>query len=291
MVTPGKRRPGSSRRAQYGTFFGYVLAIAGAGIGIVLLASGGDGAALRGAASDAAAAPAKLAARGRTEGLDLMGAIGGFLTSGSRVARLEKEVAEARVKLAEESALKEENRRLKALLTLTDSEPDPVAVARLIASTSASTRRFATLGVGTNQGVRPGMPVRSSLGLVGRVLEVGNNSARVMLITDTASSLPVRRATDGIQAYANGRGDGSLLIRLTNTGINPLKVGDAIVTSGSGGLFRPGQAVAVVTELTRDGAIAHPLSDPGMSEYVTVERPWDETAPPEKPAASPAARR
>jgi rod shape-determining protein MreC len=131
------------------------------------------------------------------------------------------------------------------------------------------------------------MPVVSPLGLIGRVLEVGDSSARVMLITDTESSVPVRRATDNVQAYATGRGDGTLLIRLTSTGLNPLKKGDAIVTSGSGGLYRPGTAVAVINELTRDGAIARPLSDPGMTEYVAVAYPWDETKPP-PPAAPPA---
>lgn len=284
MAPPGNRRPGHSRRAQYGTFFGYVVAAIGLGIGLLLLiASISDNSAfsgLRGAAGDAAAPPAELAAKGRTESQGLLATLAGFFTSGSRTARLEKEVAEARVRLAEAGALKEENARLKALLDLTESDPRPVVVARLIGSTSSSSRRFATLGAGSEQGVAVGMPVISPLGLVGRVLEVGDSSARVLLITDTESSVPVRRAGDGIQAYATGRGDGSLLIRLTNTGLNPLKRGDAIVTSGSGGLFRPGTAVAVVGELTRDGAIARPLSDPGMTEFVAVARAWDETQPP-----------
>ena len=88
----------------------------------------------------------------------------------------------------------------------------------------------------------------------------------------------MRRASDGVQAYATGQGDGTLRIRLASTGINPLKKGDAIVTSGSGGLYRPNEAVAVVVSLVSDGAIARPLSDPGMTEYVAVERPFDETA-------------
>jgi rod shape-determining protein MreC len=289
VAPPGNRRPGHSRRAQYGTFFGYVLAAIGLGIGLLLLiVSLSDKTAfsgLRGAAGDAAAPPAELAAKARTESQGLLAILGGYFTKGSRIARLEQEVAEARVRLAEAEALGQENVRLKALLGLAESDPKPVAIARLIGSTSASTRRFATLGAGTEQGVAIGMPVVAPLGLVGRVLEVGDSSARVLLITDTESSIPVRRAGDDIQAYATGRGDGTLLIRLTNTGINPLKKGDAIVTSGSGGLFRPGTAVAVVSELTRDGAIARPLSDPGLTEFVAVERPWDETQPP-PPAAT-----
>ena len=284
MVAPGNRRPGHSRRAQYGTFFGYVLAGAGLLVGVVFLlvslSGPGSFSGLRGIASDATSGPSRAAAAGRTEGQGIVATLSGFFTSGSRVARLEREVAETRVLLAEARAQKEENARLKALLGLTQEDPRPVAVTRLIGSTSSSTRRYGTIGVGRADGVAVGMPVRSPLGVVGQVLEVGERSSRVMLVTDTESSLPVRRAGDGVQAYANGRGDGTLQIKLINTSLNPLKKGDAIVTSGSGGLFKPGMAVAVVTELVRDGAIARPLSDPGMTEFVVVERVWDETTPP-----------
>lgn len=280
MVAPVNRRPGHSRRAQYGTFFGYLLAIGGLGIGVLLLTGGSDDAAIaqaaRGAATDVTAAPAEFAAGARSEGQGLLAIIGGYLTRGSRVARLEREVAEARVKLAEQAALAEENRRLKALLGLAQSDVRPVAAARLIGSSSSSTRRFATISVGARQGVRPGMAVRAPTGVIGRILEVGDNTARVLLITDSESTVPVRRATDGIQAYATGNGDGTLKIRLATTGINPFRKGDAIVTSGSGGLYRPGEALAVVVSLTPDGAIARPLSDPGTTEYVIVEPIYDE---------------
>ena len=281
MVTaPGNRRPGHSRRAQYGTFFGYLIALGGAGIGAgLLLVSTNDSAAFAGArttAVDSVGAASQLTAAGRTESQGLLAVIGGYFTRGSRVAELEREVSESRVLLAEQAALKEENARLRATLGLTQGEVKPVVVARLLGSTSSSTRRFATLGAGANQGVQPGMIVRSPLGVVGRVLEVGNSTSRVLLITDNESTIPVRRASDGIQAYATGRGDGTLQIKLAVSGLNPFKKGDAIVTSGSGGLFRPGKAVAVVVSLTLDGAIAHPLSDPGMSEFVVVEPIYDE---------------
>ena len=275
MVAPGNRRPGHSRRAQYSTFFQYLAAVVGLGIGaLLLITSLGDNTAFAGARSSAssAVAPAGQASaklRGESEGW--LSIVSGYFTRGSRVARLEREVAEARVRLAEQAALKDENARLRALLGLAEADPRPVAVARLIGSTATSTRRFATLGAGSRQGIRIGMTVRSPQGLVGRVLEVGPSSARVLLITDSESTIPVRRAQDGVQAYATGLGDGTLKIRLAATGINPLRKGDAIVTSGSGGLYRPNQAVAVVVSLLPDGAIARPLSDPGMTEFVAVE--------------------
>src|SRR5690606_21768806 len=121
-------------------------------------------------------------------------------------------------------------------------------------------------------------PVSSPMGLIGRILESGRNSSRVLLLTDSESMIPVRRVTDNVVAFAEGRSDGSLRLRLVNLGINPIKEGDVFVTSGSGGLFRPGVAVAIATEITRDGAIAQLLSNPAATDVVVVEPVWQPAA-------------
>ena len=116
--------------------------------------------------------------------------------------------------------------------------------------------------------------MRSSRGIVGRVLEAGNISSRVLLLTDRQSVLPVRRAGDEVVAFAEGRGDGSLRIRLINLGINPLEPGDLFVTSGAGGYFRPGIAVAIAEEITPDGANARIIADPASATLVAVDPIW-----------------
>ena len=75
------------------------------------------------------------------------------------------------------------------------------------------------------------MPVRSERGLVGRVLEAGRGTARVLLLTDSQSVVPVRLARADVAAFAEGRGDGLIQIRLINLGINPIRKGDLLVTS------------------------------------------------------------
>jgi rod shape-determining protein MreC len=122
--------------------------------------------------------------------------------------------------------------------------------------------------------VLPEMPVISPMGLVGRVLEAGQGSARVMLLTDSESMVPVRRSTDDVVAFAQGQADGTLRIRLINLGINPLKKGDVFVTSGAGGVFPPNIAVAVVDTVTKDGAVARMLSNPAATDYVAVDPVW-----------------
>lgn len=248
---------------------------------------------LRSMASDAAAPVGEVGAMGRTGGQNVLDAIGGYYDAGKRNAKLEQEMKIARVRLAEAEAVKQENARLKAVLGLAADDGEPVAIARLIGSTSSSARRFGYISVGRNDGVKPGMPVTSPMGLVGRVLEAGADSSRVMLLTDSESMVPVRRATDNVVAFAEGRSDGSLRLRLVNLGVNPIKKGDVFVTSGAGGLFRPGTAVAVAMEITRDGAIAQLLSNPAATDVVVVEPIWQPeaiealAAPPPQPSAAP----
>lgn len=290
MAPPTNRRTGHSRKAQISAFAGYVVAAFGALAGGILLvvslwkpdaASG-----LRGVASDVTAPIGETGAATRESGLSTWDTIRGYWDAGSKNARLEQEVREAHVRLAEAEAIAAENKRLKALLGLREEEFKPVAFARLIGSSSASTRRIAFLSIGHADGVRPGMPVRSALGLVGRVLETGRNTARVLLLTDGSSMVPVRRNTDDVIAFAEGRADGSLHIRLINLGINPLKKGDVFVTSGAGGIYRPGIAVAVVEEITRDGALASPLANPAAAIHVAVDPIW--SPPPAADAIVPA---
>lgn len=279
MAPSANRHSGYSRKAQYSTFFGYAAGVLGALIGFGLLifsiAEPSAFAGARGVAADATAPGAEASAEGRAATRGVWGTIVGYLYAGSRYSALEREMEVAKVRLVEARAVEEENRRLKALLGLVGADPRPVAVTQLTSSTVTSTRRFATIAAGSDQGVGVGMPVRSPLGLVGRVLEPGRTTSRVLLVTDTESVVPVRRAGDGIPAFAHGNGDGTLQIRLINLGINPLKPGDVLVTSGSGGLYRPNTAVAAVVRLTRDGAVARILSDPATSEYVIVDRTWE----------------
>jgi rod shape-determining protein MreC len=282
MAPPKIRSSSSNRKAQLSVFTGYLIAGVGALIGaallIISLMQPQALAGLRSMATDAASSAGVAGATARTGGKTFFEAIAGYYRAGSRNAELEREMRIARVRLAEAEAIRRENARLKGALGLREGDVEPVALARLIGSTSSSARRFAYISAGREDGVRPEMPIVSPMGLVGRVLETGARSARVLLLTDSESMVPVRRATDDLVAFAEGRADGSLRLRLINLGINPIKPGDVFVTSGAGGLFRPNVAVAVAETITRDGAIARMLSNPAATDYVAVEPVWQQEA-------------
>ncbi|TCD05144.1 rod shape-determining protein MreC [Erythrobacteraceae bacterium CFH 75059] len=256
-------------------FTGYALTVVGALLGAALILASllrpllfADA---RGIATDAISPLTGVVATMRTGVLAVADAVSGYYAAGTQNARLRREVEIARIRLAEAEAVRSENARLRSLIALRESEAPPIAITRMIGSTAASVRRFGFIGVGADQGVEPGMAVRTARGLLGRVLETGRDSARVLLLTDTESAVPVRLVTGEGTAMAQGRGDSLLRIRLINLGLNPLKRGDVFVTSGAGGYFTPGIAVAIVETVTDDGALARVISDPAVSDFVAVQ--------------------
>jgi rod shape-determining protein MreC len=275
MAPPASRRTGYSKKAQYSVFTGYLLAAIGALVGAILLGLSllqpQAFAPLRAVVGDVTAPAGEATGTVRSGSHGVWNTISGFWQAGSQNAGLREELEIARIRIAEAEAIAAENARLKELLKLTTDQTRPVAITRLVGSSAASARRYAYLGIGRNKGLVPGMPVISEKGVIGRVLESARASARVLLLTDNESVLPVRRASDDVVAFAEGRGDGLLLIKLINLGLNPLKVGDLMVTSGAGGYYRPGIAVAVVSELTPDGALARLVAEPSAANFVMIE--------------------
>jgi rod shape-determining protein MreC len=295
MAPPGKRRPGFSRRAQYGVFLGYVVAVGGVIIAVVLLAIAvidpKGFAALRGIALDITA-PISSAGRSVATFIGDVGeGIGNYFRAGSQNAELRQQLGEAQRELHRRQALEHENRRLNTLLGLAQQTNDEVTVARIVGSSFEAPRRLATLSAGSAAGVAPGQAVRSPDGLIGRVLETGRWAARVLLVTDTASNVPVRMARDGTPALAVGRGDGTIELRTLEVGQNPFRRGDLLVTSGIGGLYPPNIPVAVVTGYDGERAIGRPLADPARMDYAIVQRVYQpaavgplDQAPPHRPA-------
>lgn len=282
MARPNDRSPGFSRRAQVGIFTGYVVAALGVVIGaallVVSLVNPRSFSWARAGAAEVASPVGKAAASGRRGGMDVLGAIGAYFNAGRQNAALRHEVDIARADAIKARFLEQENRRLKALLGVREASPHPVVSARLIGSTASSTRRFAVIAAGSLSGVQVGQPVRSAAGMIGRVLEVGPDTARVLLVTDPENVIPVRRSSDGLPAFVQGGANGKVAIRLINSGITTLRKGDVFVTSGSGGIYTPGVPVAVVTEPNRDGGTGMLTGDPADADYVLVEESYQPEA-------------
>lgn len=274
MAPPRHRDRGFSRRIQYGLFFGYVVAIAGivAGCALILIARfyplAFEG--LRGLALDATA-PFSSATRPIARGADAVGGeIGAYLDAAGQNRALKAELAEARRGIVQARALAFENARLRRIAGLIETGAQPVATARIVGSDFSGNRRFATLTAGSANGVQAGQPVRAADGLVGRIAETGTHAARIVLLTDGGSTVPLRVVRSGEAALAEGRGDGTLELRATVAGTHAFRRGDLLVTSGVGGVYPPDLPVAVVTAVNGEIASGRPLADPARLDFAMV---------------------
>lgn len=289
MAPPRHRRPGFSRRAQYGLFAGYVIAVVGiiGGLGLVLIAHFDPNGfnALRGVAGDATA-PVSSVGRAAVRGVSAVGEnVGAYWRAGSKNKALRDEMETARANLVEARAIDFENRRLKRLLRVVEAAPETIVVTRVVGSSASSPRRLAILAAGASSGVRPGQPVRSAEGLVGRVVETGQTSARVLLLTDSGNTIPVRLARSGTPALATGHGDGRIEVRALIAGAAPFRRGDIVMTSGTGGVYPPNIPVAVITGVDRDIATGWPLADPAKLDFAIVLKAFEPDIP-ARPAAA-----
>jgi rod shape-determining protein MreC len=291
MAPPPHRRPGFSRKAQYSLFVTYVVAIAGTMVAALLLTiSVVDPAgfsALRAFGTEVTAPVARWVNNARQSTQAITQNVSAYVDAASKNVTLEKELKANRNALIEARALRVENARLRGLLNISDDDPQQVAVGRLISSTASSTRRVATLSIGRNFGVERAQAVRGPAGLIGRVIETGPTTARVLLVTDSENLVPVMRASDGLPAFSAGFGNGLVLIKPLNLGESPFKVGDIIVTSGNGGLYGPNIPFARVIRKTSDGALGLPFADPANTPYAAVMKPYLGRARAEQQALAP----
>ena len=275
-------RPGWSRRAQYGLFFSLIGVIAGVIIGVILLVTSIVApqafASIRGAALDITGPVAAGLNEVSATAEGLVGGADDYWDAANQNRKLKRERAAMLQRMVEAKAIVLENHELKAMLQLREHAPGTVATGRIVGSSLSSPRRFAILSAGTSDGVREGMPVRSASGMVGRIIDAGALASRVLLVSDRTSIVPARLLRNGIPVIAQGRGDGTLEVRPLEVGRNPFKVGDIIISSGTGGLYPPLVPVARVVKLKDDGAISLPLADPSKTSFAIVQAPYEPAA-------------
>ncbi len=292
MAPVHDRRAGFSRRRQYSMFIGYVLAVAGAVVGgVLLVASRFDPPLFAGIRMAAAGVTAPV-----SSGLSAIGrgiavvpeTINGWIFAHQENAAMKRELAVTRPLLSRARVIAYDNRRLRTLLALRDRDEQVVVTSRLVSSSASSGRRFALLNAGRLNGVLPGMPVRGPEGLIGRITETGLNAARVLLLSDPDSIVPVRRTRDGLPAIVTGRGDGAVDLRSVNATNVRFSPGDLFVTSGTGGLYAPGIPVARVVKGGSDTVIARTFAQPDSFDFALVSRVFVPLPPPPPaPAAAP----
>ncbi|WP_371157406.1 rod shape-determining protein MreC [Jannaschia sp. 2305UL9-9] len=167
--------------------------------------------------------------------------------------------------------LEQENARLLDLNKVRLS-PDLTYVTGVVLTDSGSPfRRSVLLNIGADAQVLDGQAAMDGLGLVGRIAGVGARTARVILLTDGNSRIPVTIQPSGKRAILAGDTTAAPALEFVE---NPedVRAGDRIVTSGDGGVFPPDLLVGQVVRAT-DGRLRVRLAaDTGRLEFLRVLR-------------------
>ena len=147
--------------------------------------------------------------------------------------------------------LQAENDALRAMLKLVPEPGATFVTARVVADNGGAFVRTVLVTAGLRDGVRKGSVAMTGEGVVGRVAEVGEHSARVLLLSDISSRIPVTIERTRDQAILAGdNSDNPRLLYLPHG--NSLTAGDRIVTSTAGGAFPGGLPIGEVVAI-QDG--------------------------------------
>ncbi len=148
------------------------------------------------------------------------------------------------MKAWKEAALQLEQENAK-LLDLNRVRLDPAlthVTGVVLADSGSPFRQSVLLNIGARDGLRDGWATTDGLGLVGRVSGVGNNSARVVLLTDSASRIPVTIQPSGQGAILSGDNSSLPVIEFLEVA-DAVRPGDRVISSGDGGVFPAGLLV------------------------------------------------
>lgn len=192
---------------------------------------------------------------------------------------LELEMAGAFARLGRLADLESENAQLRRLLETTRRTEYKFIAAELAGVDLDPFAHRILVRRGRVHGIRPGMPVIDSRGVLGQVDRVLVGMSEVILISDPDHALPVQILPSGERTIAYGGGSLDSL-RLTDLPMNArVDPGDLVVTSAIGGRFPPGLPVATIGSVQRRPgqtfatAYARPLSAMDRNRLVLILEP------------------
>jgi rod shape-determining protein MreC len=183
-----------------------------------------------------------------------------------------------------------ENATLRAQLEYVADVAPRADTARVIADTGGAFYHSLLINAGARHFVQRGQAVVSGAGVVGRVAEVGDRSARVLLLTDLNSRIPaiVESTGDRVIVTGNNTNWPEVTYLASNS---PVSAGDRVVTSGHGGVFPPGLAIGTISESNEARVVLQPAIDLArLSEARVLDYGVEGILPPPErvPAVQPA---
>lgn len=166
-------------------------------------------------------------------------------------------------------AMQAEDAALRSLLKVVPPRASAYVTAPAVSDFGGPYVRSALLAGGSEDGIVKDRAVINENGLVGRVIEVGQQSARVLLLTDINSRIPVVAEKSGEKSILMGNNADMPTLSYLSAD-SRIAVGERLVTSGDGGIFSQGIAVGKVISAENGVVTVQPYVDVSRLHFVTV---------------------
>ena len=164
--------------------------------------------------------------------------------------------------------LEVENQLLSRLLNYTPPAEATFMSAKIIAESGDSFTHMLLVYIG-DEPVKKGQIVLGDESVIGRVDKVSGHYAKVILVTDINSKIPVMVEQSRIRGILSG--DNTSVPKLIFTPLEAqLNIGDRIVTSGVAGVFPPGLPIGKIVSTQKNNIKIRTFSDLDLIEYVRV---------------------
>ena len=190
-------------------------------------------------------------------------------------ARLQKENERLRDWYQSAMILEAENKSLRELLNIRLAPQDKYITARILADSGYAFVKSFLVEAGKRDGIKKGQAVVSAEGVIGRVIDVGEKTSRVLLVTDINSRVPILVENSRQHAVMAGGNDAlpELIHLPPDSQVQP---GDRIITSGHGGVFPYGLPVGRVVFDERKRPHVELFTDFDRLLYIRIiDRPED----------------
>ncbi len=196
-----------------------------------------------------------------------------YLRSLSKISQQNKNLKEENRRLlldnSQAKALKIENELLTELLNYIPPAEASFVSVKVTSREGDAFLRSITVYIDSNKSIKRGQVVVDSKGIVGRVEEVGKNYAKVFLINDINSKIPVMVEKTRVRGILSG--ENKVYPKMIFVPIDAkIAVGDEIVTSGEGGIFPTGLRVGTVHAVDKEEIVIKPFSNLNNLEYVQI---------------------
>lgn len=200
---------------------------------------------------------------------EAVGGVSGVATLRAENAQLKSENIRLKEWYQTALMLQAENQSLQELLNLKADPAHKYTTARVISDAGNAYIKTILVALGTREGVQKNQAVLSGEGLIGRIIETGKRSSRILLLNDINSRIPVLIEGSSQKAIMVGNNSDFPMLKYLPQDASVIE-GARVVTSGHGGIFPPGLPIGRVVKNVEGDLIVKTFTDINKVTFVRV---------------------